>query len=435
MKISQNLWEDLLSDFAFEWQKMNQFKIHVISTLFALFLIVLVFIGLEIFFQKTSFEVIESWLANETINIQQGNILSSVGKFQRIVSNSNFIIGVSVQDPSDNDLVIYGKTYKIDISTDQNLKIISSMTGVFQRVFFIKIKDLKIHIFTESRILLVLFISLAGIVMIFFGIFVFFLKKFLVQEEKFQSQVELQRIKIESLFNEKIADISRQIAHDIRSPLSLINIISAKIKYSLPEEGELLLGASTRIISIAEELLKLTRIESGPKFDNMEKDFVYLPEEYFSSEIVESKLIDLINSKKIEFGTQSSKKISFYCDVEQKFLIRCNLSDLFRIISNLINNSIEAISDSGYVSITLSNIENSFLIECRDSGKGMDSDLIRRVYINPTTEGKSNGNGLGLNYSIRKVQSWGGQLQIQSSSGFGTTISIELPIKQQDPNP
>jgi signal transduction histidine kinase len=99
---------------------------------------------------------------------------------------------------------------------------------------------------------------------------------------------------------------------------------------------------------------------------------------------------------------------------------------LKQVYLNLILNALEAMPDGGTLKIGSSERGNAIEISIADSGKGIpDADLAR--VGDPFFTTKAKGSGLGLFLTRRLVQSAGGQLEIRSEPGSGTTCVIRWP--------
>ena len=127
--------------------------------------------------------------------------------------------------------------------------------------------------------------------------------------------------------------------------------------------------------------------------------------------------------------------IEIFCSNDDKrAYILIDHVELQRVISNLVENSIESIktqaegaSGFGKISIYIIINETHLRIEIIDNGKGIPEDLLDEVKQKGFSFGKENGEGLGLYSSIKKVENWGGTLHIDSKYESGTTVTIKLP--------
>ncbi|HNT97059.1 MAG TPA: ATP-binding protein, partial [Elusimicrobiales bacterium] len=101
--------------------------------------------------------------------------------------------------------------------------------------------------------------------------------------------------------------------------------------------------------------------------------------------------------------------------------------ELQRIISNLVNNAVEALDRAGSVAVTLSAYDGNVLIKVADDGKGIPTEILSKLGQKGETHGKSGGTGLGLYHARTSVESWGGSLAIESEPGKGASITLSLP--------
>lgn len=387
-----------------------------------------VYYALKSYFDNASREVVENWYATELTNIQQGNALSSVTKLQRTLRRSTLVKGVRVINREGYELVRFGRTYEFPMKDALSDSLSQQDLRLFTKIYAFRSGDLDIFIITESRGLLAL-VGVLGFYLVFVSIgFAIFLRKTAVNEEKIRSELSLRQLRLENDFNERIVSLSRSVAHDIRSPLSVVNIIANKMKTSSPEEAVLLGEVSKRIIHIAEGLLDASR-NSGPSIQKPTIEPTVTPKTILDVKSILKISEHALAEKKLELGN-SMIRIQIYNEVVDHFEVFCEESALSRIISNLLNNSIEAIKEKGFVSLTLSQSTEGLYIEIRDSGPGMSDELIAKVFNGPVTEGKARGNGLGLWSAIEQVRTWQGKFQIRP--GPGAFISILLKKFETD---
>lgn len=103
--------------------------------------------------------------------------------------------------------------------------------------------------------------------------------------------------------------------------------------------------------------------------------------------------------------------------------------DFQRVLSNLIDNATEAISDKGRVTITISSPSSEIIaISVADDGGGIVPEVLEKLQSGiKVSAGKENGHGIGFAFVREKVTEWGGELSIQSAVNMGTAIRISLP--------
>jgi two-component system NtrC family sensor kinase len=105
-----------------------------------------------------------------------------------------------------------------------------------------------------------------------------------------------------------------------------------------------------------------------------------------------------------------------------------NGDQLRQVFLNLILNAIEAMPDGGTLTVRTIAGPNVALIEVQDTGVGIPDD-IRPQLFEPFFTNKSNGTGLGLSISAHIVTQHGGQIEVQSAVGRGSTFRVVLPYR------
>jgi signal transduction histidine kinase len=101
---------------------------------------------------------------------------------------------------------------------------------------------------------------------------------------------------------------------------------------------------------------------------------------------------------------------------------------LTQVLLNLIINAVEAMPHGGTLTIAAAAQAGWLAIEVRDTGPGLSSDEIAKIF-EPFYTTKSNGTGLGLAVSYGIIQQHGGRIDVNSMAGVGTTFTVRLPIR------
>ncbi|MFA5960659.1 MAG: hybrid sensor histidine kinase/response regulator [Tatlockia sp.] len=233
-----------------------------------------------------------------------------------------------------------------------------------------------------------------------------FLQKFIF--DAFEMKEQKERAKQELL------NITTQAAHDIRSPLAAINTVLSSIN-SISEEKRLMIrNAAKRINDIANNLL----LKPNQLDDNNTGLF---------DELICVVLEAMVSEKRYE---HAKKKIPIYLHgVEHAYnsFVFVNLASFKRVLSNLINNSIEALQHNGCINIWLNCYEQTIEIKIQDNGCGIPPNILPKVTQHGFSYNKKQGAGFGLSYAKQYIEKIQGTFQIASELNKGTTISICLP--------
>lgn len=114
--------------------------------------------------------------------------------------------------------------------------------------------------------------------------------------------------------------------------------------------------------------------------------------------------------------------------------IECLPVKLNQVFLHLLTNSIQAIDGKGEISLETSLIESTIKISVKDSGQGMEAEVLANVF-EPffTTHEVGEGVGLGLSITYGIVKQHGGQIDVSSAPGEGAEFVITLPLQQIGP--
>lgn len=225
--------------------------------------------------------------------------------------------------------------------------------------------------------------------------------------------------------NEFLANMS----HELRTPLnSVIGFSDMLLGGAGGELSEKQLRYLTNIsnsgkhlLSIINEILDISRIESGEMTINKQK--ILLGEVY---EEIHSILKQLADNKSIDFQMPlESEETYVYADKVK----------LKQIFYNLVTNAIKFTEKGGSVLID-STIDDKFVhISVIDNGIGIDSEGMKRLFnpfvqLDSSESRKYEGTGLGLALSKELVNLHGGDIWAESEPGKGSTFTFTIPVCQ-----
>lgn len=231
-----------------------------------------------------------------------------------------------------------------------------------------------------------------------------------IYEEVFERDEIIQQSKnnlLQRKEDEVIANISEQVAHDIRFP---IMVLRDKL---LQDAG----GANDIYESAFNDLEQLT----GQLLENTT--------DYKKEIDVNGVVQEVIEKKRIEYkGYKKEVKMELVSFVEAAKL---NLNPIrFKFtLSNLINNAIESVpaKRSAKIDIIIDSKDSNIQITVKDNGKGINSINLERVFERGVSIGKPGGNGLGLSDAKKFVENSEGSIDIKSVLTQGTEIILNFP--------
>lgn len=224
---------------------------------------------------------------------------------------------------------------------------------------------------------------------------------------------------VKHLTDMQFAQLAAQVAHDIRSPLAAINTAVLNVTDISENRRIMIRNASKRINDIANNLLFKSKsifyegtIEEGDGSVRPELIFVVV------DNIVAEKRYEYYKSK-IDIKLKVSEN-SYNC------FSNINIAPFNRVLSNLINNSVESINGDGLITISIvSNLRN-IRVSIEDNGCGIPAHIMQKVTERGFSFNKKNGAGFGLSYANQYIDHINGKLLIRSKQGIGTKITITL---------
>jgi signal transduction histidine kinase len=221
------------------------------------------------------------------------------------------------------------------------------------------------------------------------------------------------------------ADFHSMIAHDLRSPMSVIQgyvslMASGKTGEINATQTEFLESVNrkiTEMTALLNDFLDINKIDAG--FVNLKCDDMDL------GQLVGSVVDDLT-----PMADSSNLRVSIGLPV-QPLLVHADCLRVTQIVRNLLSNAIKYNVDGGWIRLDLAEADGWAQVKISDGGIGMSEDE-QHVLFQPYTRGSSQrrikGVGLGVVIVKKLVESHGGQVHVTSEPGHGSTFTFTLPL-------
>ena len=243
--------------------------------------------------------------------------------------------------------------------------------------------------------------------------------------KRLQEQFDLRRREAEEASQRKSRFLAT-VSHDIRSPANAISLLAELIfrtaknpkdTAEIPELARELQRSSLSLVNLVSDVLDLNRLDTGGVELHVSE---FEMSQWLSDEC--RQLSPLAEQKNLNFKCQAAHPIKLRGD-------RIKMS---RVLVNLVGNAIK-FTDSGQVDVLGERLSDGRpRITVRDTGIGIEPEHLSRIFDeffqlrNPVRD-RARGSGLGLSISKRLVEVMGGQLDVSSSPGQGSTFSVTLP--------
>jgi CheY-like chemotaxis protein/anti-sigma regulatory factor (Ser/Thr protein kinase) len=109
-----------------------------------------------------------------------------------------------------------------------------------------------------------------------------------------------------------------------------------------------------------------------------------------------------------------------------------NASELREVLTNMIFNAVEAMPEGGKIEIRTLKKRRDIYIQISDTGVGITEKTKKKVFEPFFTTKPFTNTGLGLSMSYGIVKRFGGEIEVESKVGRGTTFTITLPVGEEE---
>ncbi|GHU19946.1 hypothetical protein FACS189472_10470 [Alphaproteobacteria bacterium] len=246
-----------------------------------------------------------------------------------------------------------------------------------------------------------------------------------ITDRKKAQQLEMenaqQQARIEEQENFKI--FTEQVVHDVRSPLTILSMLTKNCKGLSEKEHIALRNVAASIENIANNLLNVYKKRQKRDIEHAGNRF---SERYISLYI---SLLEILNNKRYQYK-DLDVKFNFSCDPLSNFaFISGDYSDFCRMISNLVNNSVEALEGrQGIIEVSFTAKNKKVEITIKDNGKGMPIEMVDKIMTNIQVDStKESGYGIGMQQVKNTLQQMNGQMSVKSTESVGTEIILIFP--------
>ncbi|MCA2961747.1 MAG: response regulator [Silvanigrellales bacterium] len=410
--------------------------------------------GLQFYTQKLAGEFLESWLQSEAVAIQEGNLLTSLSKNQRVLLSSDVVEGIALLGLDQEGREVRDKPIELGSAFQVPGKGIPREAGRVHVLPAGLFQAIGVYRLPEDPTLCVAFLAhlrWAPWLLVFFVAFVGFATflilsiahKILSAEHETRLQVVIDalsdmvddrplsvnvdsfvpgissawsalRTRMDELKNNvarqsrlaAVARTTQALAHDVRKPFSMFKSIIQVVE-------------ATEDPSEVREVLKLTLPEVNQAMASVEgmiqdvmligSDTKMHTEEAAPESLVESALGEL-------FRVYPEADVTISCEFAHRHMVHADSVRLGRVFANILGNAVQAMSEKGSLWIRTDERDEFVEFVLGNGGSAIPAESLPKLFDAFFTSGKKEGTGLGLAIAKKIVEAHGGTIRCISET-------------------
>lgn len=230
-------------------------------------------------------------------------------------------------------------------------------------------------------------------------------------------QIELKASLRQAVLNENLAILGRfsaDVLHDIKNPLEGLKLLIGGLERKVsPESPEALYAEEIRYAILNLEKLILETLDFA-RITTPEKEKIQV------CSLVHELQHELHHIKSLHFED---------CDLTD--MILCDSRQMKRILSNVIANGLDAVGETGNVTVRITDSDCHVSIIIEDDGPGIDEKIINSIY-EPFFTTKKKGHGLGLSIAYQLININGFTINFEKRNPRGTRFIITAPKAEEE---
>jgi signal transduction histidine kinase len=214
------------------------------------------------------------------------------------------------------------------------------------------------------------------------------------------------------------AEMARQVAHEIKNPLTPIQLAAEHLDHVHADRGRPLGAVFDQCVTTILRQVRLLR-QIASEFSM----FAGQPTPRLSAVPLDELLEEVTRPYRVGLGSQTTMSVDVPATLPPVWVDRTLIA---RALTNLVENAVQAMPNGGSLRVTAAAEDATVVLTFADTGVGMDADAATRAF-EPYFSTKTAGSGLGLANARRNIETCGGSIALTSTPGRGTSVIVTLP--------
>ena len=226
-----------------------------------------------------------------------------------------------------------------------------------------------------------------------------------------------------------MGELASTVAHEVRNPLNAIGMTAQRLRREFLDGGQ---APPARDEAELKELLDVLGGETH-RIDRIVQQFLDYARPPRLSLRASSLSAMLESAAEALRAKAATRGVAIECDVAGAGDAVFDPDQLKQAVDNLLRNAIDASPDGGRVRLEARRDGPDHVIAVADTGPGIPADVLPKIFDLYFTT-KADGTGIGLAVTHQIVEAHRGRIDVDSSPGSGTRMSIRIPADQEAPD-
>ena len=219
------------------------------------------------------------------------------------------------------------------------------------------------------------------------------------------------------------ADMARQVAHDIKNPLTPIQLSAEHAQRVNIDRGRPLSPVLDECVAAILSQVKLLR-QISAEFSSFASSPTPRPEPTSLPALID----EVVEPYRAGLALRIAIEVQAPGDLP---LVAIDRTLFARALTNVMENALHAMPGTGRLAVvsrqSSAGGQPAIVVEVTDTGVGMDQEALNKIF-EPYFSTKATGTGLGLTIAKRNIELNGGTIAVASQRGVGTTVTMTLPV-------